>query len=157
MDADEAEVVRYASPMHDVGKVAIPDVILLKPGPLTPEQREVMQRHTIVGAEIFKNAEDEILATARAVALHHHERWDGKGYPHGLKEYAIPFPARITALADVFDAILSRRCYKDACPLDVALDIIDKETGEHFDPDIVKAFFGILDDVLEGYPALKAA
>jgi len=156
LDAEEVELVKYASPMHDVGKVAIPDAILLKPGHLTPAQRRVMQRHTSVGAEIFDNPQDDVIRMAQEVALCHHERWDGQGYPKRLKRDSIPLSGRIVGLADVFDAIVSRRCYKESCPLDVALDIIDKDRGTHFDPAVAEAFLGVLDDVLEIYPLLKA-
>ena len=157
MDDEQVELVKYASPMHDVGKVAIPDAILLKPGHLTPPQRAYMQKHTTIGAEILSEPDDDVLAMGRDIALNHHERWDGQGYPSGLKGDAIPLPARIVGLADVFDAVVSRRCYKAACTLDVALDIIDKDSGQHFDPDIVEAFLAILDEVLESYPALREA
>ena len=157
LSEDEMQLIRYASPMHDVGKVAIPDAILLKPGHLTPAQRLVMQRHTEAGAEILKDPQDEVLAMARDVAQHHHERWDGQGYPQQLKRETIPMPGRIVGLADVFDAIVSRRCYKEACPLDVALDILDKDTGKHFDPDVSGAFLKVLDAVLASYPQLEAA
>jgi putative two-component system response regulator len=149
----EVEMVKYASPMHDVGKVAIPDAVLLKRGHLTPDQRKTMERHTVVGAEIFGDPEDAVLVMARDVALHHHERWDGQGYPNGLAGEAIPLCGRIVGLADVFDAILSQRCYKAAMSLDVALDIVDKDTGTHFDPRVVKAFMSVLDDITSAYPS----
>jgi len=157
LDDDEVELIKYASPMHDVGKVGIPDAILLKPGHLTPQQRAVMQRHTVIGAEIFGEPENEMLLKAQEVALHHHERWDGQGYPNGLEGKAIPISGRIVGLADVFDAIVSKRCYKEACSLDVALDIIEKDSGHHFDPRVAEAFLAILDSVLEVYPALATA
>ena len=157
LEMGQVELIKYASPMHDVGKVAIPDAILLKPGHLTAEQREVMERHTVVGAEIFGEPEDEVLAWAQEVALRHHERWDGQGYPDGLAGESIPIASRIVGLADVFDAVVSKRCYKEACTLDVALDILNQDTGKHFDPRVVEAFLGILDEALESYPALQAA
>jgi len=157
MDTDQTQLVRYASPMHDVGKVAIPDAILLKPGHLTSAQRRIMERHTEVGAEIFGQSNDDVLVVARDIALNHHERWDGQGYPHHLHGKGIPLPGRIVALADVFDAVVSRRCYKEACSLDVALDILQKDTEKHFDPDLVKVFLDALDDVLVSYPTLQAA
>jgi HD-GYP domain-containing protein (c-di-GMP phosphodiesterase class II) len=157
LDEDQVERVKYASPMHDVGKVAIPDAILLKPGHLTESQRTVMQRHTVVGAEILGEPDDEVLQMAQQVALHHHERWDGEGYPRGLHGEGIPQVCRIVALADVFDAIVSRRCYKQACPLDVALDIIRKDSGKHFDESVVKAFLSVLDQVTVLYPTLTVA
>ena len=156
LDIDEVTLVRYASPMHDVGKVAIPDAILLKPGLLTAEQRKVMERHALIGAEILGSADDPILAAAREIALFHHERWDGKGYPQGAKDLAIPLYARIVGLVDVFDAVVSRRCYKDACTLNTALAILQEDSGKHFDPDVVRAFMSVLPEVLKSYPTLKA-
>lgn len=155
--ADQVALVRYASPMHDVGKVAIPDAILLKHGHLTAEQRKVMERHTQIGAEILGSADDPILAVAREVALSHHERWDGQGYPQGITGMDIPLHARIVGLVDVFDAVVSRRCYKEACSLDTALAILQEDSGKHFDPDVVRAFMSVLPEVLKSYPALKAA
>jgi hypothetical protein len=156
-DADGVTLIRYASPMHDVGKVAIPDAILLKPGLLTSDQRKVMEQHAQIGAEILGNSNDPILAVAREIALCHHERWDGQGYPRGLKELAIPLSARIVGLVDVFDAVVSRRCYKAACTLDTALVILQEDSEKHFDPDVVRAFMSVLPGVLKSYPTLKAA
>ena len=155
LPSQEAELLKYASAMHDVGKVAIPDAILLKPGTLTPSQRQVMEQHTLAGADIFRNPEDEVLAMARDVALNHHERWDGQGYPNTLSKENIPICGRIVGLADVFDAVVSHRCYKPACRLDVALDVLNSENGNHFDPVVFKAFMDILDNVLELYPELN--
>lgn len=155
LDDEQAELIKYASPMHDVGKVAIPDAILLKPGHLTEAQRVIMQRHTTAGACIFGEPEDEVLTMAQQVALSHHERWDGEGYPNAQSGEAIPMVGRIVGLADVFDAVVSHRCYKGACSLDVALDILDKDRGKHFEPVVVDAFLDVLDDVVEGYPTLK--
>jgi putative two-component system response regulator len=155
LDPDEVALIKYASPMHDVGKVAIPDAILLKPGDLTVDQRKAMQRHTLVGAEILGQRSDPVLTMARDVALTHHERWDGGGYPYGLQGEAIPLCGRIVGMVDVFDAIVSRRCYKRACSLDTALDIVAKESGKHFDPTVVAAFTATLDTILEDYPDLK--
>ena len=157
LEAPLVELIKCASPMHDVGKVAIPDAILLKPGHLTSRQRKIMEKHTTLGAAIFDNPEDEVTAMARDIALYHHERWDGQGYPNELIGEAIPLPGRIVGLADVFDAVVSRRCYKAACSLDVALNILEEDTGKHFDPAVVKAFMSVLDKVLESYPSLKAA
>ncbi|MCK4275888.1 MAG: HD domain-containing protein [Phycisphaerae bacterium] len=155
LPSQETELLKYASAMHDVGKVAIPDAILLKPGPLTPSQRQVMEQHTLAGADIFRDPEDEVLSMARDVALNHHERWDGQGYPNTLSKENIPICGRIVGLADVFDAVVSHRCYKPACRLDVALDVLDNENGKHFDPVVFKAFMDILDNVLKFYPELN--
>ncbi|MCE5277005.1 MAG: HD domain-containing protein [Planctomycetaceae bacterium] len=154
LDAAGVALIKYASPMHDVGKVAIPDAILLKPDYLTTDQRQIMQRHTVIGAQILSEPQDEVLSMARDIALCHHERWDGKGYPGGLAAEAIPLAARIVALADVFDAIVNRRCYKAACSLDTALEIVRGDTGRHFAPDVTAAFLASLDETLASYPLL---
>ena len=152
LDGDLVERIKHASQMHDVGKVAVPDAILLKPGHLTPEQRKIMEKHTTIAAEILAEPEDEVLAMGRDIALNHHERWDGQGYPNGISGRDIPLSARIVAVADVFDAVVSHRCYKAACSSDVALDIIIKDSGHHFDPEVTKAFFIAVDEILESYP-----
>ena len=151
MDEDLVELIKHASQMHDVGKVAVPDVILLKPGHLTPDQRAIMETHTTIAAEILSKPEDEVLAMGRDIALNHHERWDGQGYPNGLAGRDIPLSARIVAAADVFDAVVSRRCYKAACSVDVALDIMINDSDHHFDPEVIKAFFVAVDGILESY------
>jgi len=157
LNADQVALIRFASPMHDVGKVAIPDAILLKSGHLTADQRKVIERHAQIGAEILGSADDPVLVTAREIALCHHERWDGQGYPRGLKGLDIPLNGRITGLVDVFDAVVSRRCYKEACSLDTALAILDEDSGKHFDPDVVRAFLSVLGDIRQCYPALAVA
>jgi len=155
IDAETVDLIAHASQMHDVGKVAIPDVILLKPGHLTPRQRATMQTHTTIGAEILSEPDDDVVVMGRDIALNHHERWDGQGYPNALSGRSIPLSARIVGLADVFDAVVSHRCYKSACTLDVALNIIETDSGKHFDPDVAAAFMSVLDDILESYPALR--
>lgn len=157
LNADDIMLVRYASPMHDVGKVGIPDTILFKPGQLTPDERKVIERHTQIGAEVLGDAMEPILTTAREIALFHHERWDGQGYPKGLGGKDIPLHGRIVSVVDVFDAVVSRRCYKDACSLDTALAILQEDSGKHFDPEVVRAFMTALPEVLKSYPTLKAA
>jgi len=149
LEPDQVETIRYASPMHDIGKLGIPDSILLKPGKLTDEERRVMQSHTRIGAEILGHAHNEMMAMARSVALWHHERWDGRGYPDGLEGKQIPIFARIVCLADTFDALISRRCYKEACSLDMSLNVIRAEEGRQFDPRACRALFDGLDEVLE--------
>ncbi|MBC8372793.1 MAG: HD domain-containing protein [Planctomycetes bacterium] len=151
LDPSMVKLIKHASHMHDVGKVAIPDAILLKAGYLTSEQRESMQKHTLIGGEILAQSDDDVLAMGYDIALHHHERWDGKGYPNGLKGDDIPLAARIICLADVFDAVVSRRCYKSACTLDMALRIVNKDKGYHFDPDVADAFLSVLDEIGELY------
>jgi len=159
LDSAYAETIRLAAPMHDVGKIGIPDAILKKPGRLTPEEYEVMKQHTIKGGEILAGAQSELLQMAQQIALTHHERFDGDGYPHGLSGTDIPLEGRIVAVADVFDAILSQRCYKPAFALEKGLEVLEQGRGRHFDPDVVDAFFGMQDDVLrirDRYAALEA-
>jgi HD-GYP domain-containing protein (c-di-GMP phosphodiesterase class II) len=144
----EVENVRYASPMHDIGKLGVPDAILLKPGRLTPEEFKEMQKHTIFGAKILENAKAQLLKDSESIALSHHEKWDGSGYPRGLSGEAIPLYGRIVALADVFDALTSKRCYKPAFSVDESVKMIEEGSGRHFDPKIVRAFTNGLDKFL---------
>ncbi|MEO7034216.1 MAG: two-component system response regulator [Polyangiaceae bacterium] len=148
MSEQRADLVLQAAPMHDVGKLGIPDRILLKPGKLSPEEWEIMKRHTLIGAEIVGDHPSELMQTARMVALLHHERWDGSGYPHGLRGEAIPPIARLVAVADVFDALLSARPYK--APWTVADTVAEfkAQSGRHFDPDAVSALLDILPQCL---------
>ncbi len=139
--AEECKLIEMASQMHDVGKVGIPDDILFKPGPLTAEERRVMETHTRLGWNILEGSESRLLQIAADIAVAHHEKWDGTGYPQGLAGEAIPLPARITALADVFDALMSVRPYKPAWPLEKARSLIEENSGRHFDPACVAAFF----------------
>jgi len=151
LDAKQVELIECASPMHDIGKVCIPDAILLKPGRLTPEEREIVERHTTIGAEILGRPQNPLIAVAREIALSHHERWDGTGYPNRLAGARIPLSGRIVGIADVFDAVISKRCYKDAFPLEKVLEIIRSDRGKHFDPDVTDAFFNTLDQTLKAY------
>lgn len=144
-----SEYILYAAPMHDVGKIGIPDHILLKPGPLTAEEWEIMKTHTVIGARILSGSTTGFLRLGEVVALTHHERWDGTGYPQGLKGKEIPLAGRIVAIADVFDALLSRRPYKEPFPLDKSLAIIREGRGKHFDPAVVDAFEAVLDEILD--------
>lgn len=137
LDRERVLLLRTAAPMHDVGKVATPDEILRKQGPLTPEERKEMQRHTTIGHEILSGSDSLLLQMAAEVALTHHERWDGSGYPNGLKGTAIPIEGRIVAVADAFDAMLSDRCYRPALTVAEATKTITAESGTHFDPEIV--------------------
>jgi len=132
--------LRYASPMHDIGKLVIPDAILKKESGLTPEEREIVKKHTTLGSEVFKGTRSPILKVAKLISLTHHERWDGTGYPQGLKGRQIPLFGRIIALADVFDALTTKRPYKEAYGFDEAIEMVKHESGTHFDPDIVNAF-----------------
>lgn len=144
----EAQLIRIASPMHDIGKVGIPDAILNKPGKLTPEEWVLMQTHASIGYEMLKNSSREILKASAVVAHEHHEKWNGKGYPRGLKGDEIHIFGRITAVADVFDALGSDRCYKKAWPLEKILKMFEDEKGEHFDPKVIEVFFDNLDEFL---------
>ena len=146
------QLLLKSAPLHDIGKVGIPDHILLKPGKLTPEEHEIMKTHSQMGYFALEQAEKDaerpidFLAIAKDIALCHHEKWDGSGYPAGLAGDAIPIPARLMALADVFDAIIFQRAYKPPLPFEQALDFIKEKRGSHFDPDVVDAFLACLDE-----------
>ena len=145
IDNDWVRTVSITAALHDIGKVGIPDTVLRKPGPLTDEERRVMQRHTYIGGDTLldikrKWQDDLFICTAAEIALSHHERWDGTGYPYGLSGQDIPLAARVVALADVYDALRSKRVYKEAMTHEAACKLIRKGSGSHFDPDIVKAF-----------------
>jgi PAS domain S-box-containing protein len=148
LDAERVLLLRVASPMHDVGKIATPDEILRKPGPLTPVERAEMQRHTVVGHELLANSKSELLRLAATIALTHHERYDGTGYPRGLTAAEIPLEGRITAVADVFDALLSNRCYRPAMGVNETVEIMEEGQGTHFDPQIVDILIDGLEEVL---------
>jgi HD-GYP domain-containing protein (c-di-GMP phosphodiesterase class II) len=139
---DEAcDIMGLASMLHDVGKISIPDAVLKKPGKLTPEEFEVMKRHAQNGYEMLREAESPFLHMGAIIAYGHHEKWDGNGYPRGQKGTDIPVEARVVAVADVFDALCSRRCYKDSWPLEKVFETMRESAGNHFDPDLVDLFF----------------
>ncbi|HNW81971.1 MAG TPA: response regulator [bacterium] len=138
-----------SAPMHDVGKIGIPDSILQKPGKLTDEEWVLMRKHTIMGARILEGSSSDIISLAEMLAQDHHEKWNGKGYPQGKKGEEIPLYCRIVALADVFDALTTERPYKNAFTIEKSFSIIQEEKGAHFDPEIVEAFFAIQDKILE--------
>jgi len=144
----DIENILYAAPMHDLGKIGIPDLILLKPARLNPQECEAMKQHTVIGAKILKGSDAEFIRLGETIALCHHEKWDGSGYPKGLKGNEIPIAGRITAIADVFDALTSRRPYKEAFSVEKSLDLIRDGRGIYFDPDAVDAFFAIQDEIL---------
>ena len=146
MDDDTAERLRLAAPMHDVGKIGIPEVILNKPGKLTSEEFALMKNHARIGYEILSKSSRPIMTAAAVTALEHHERWDGNGYPRGLAGEEIHIFGRIAAVADVFDALTHKRCYKDAWPMDRVVKIFKEERGSHFDPDLIDIFLGHIDD-----------
>jgi putative two-component system response regulator len=148
LDAERAEDIRIASPMHDVGKIGIPDRIMLKPGRLTDDERKVMEAHTEMGHRILAGSDVDLLDLAALMALTHHERIDGKGYPAGLAADAIPIEGRITAVADVFDALTSDRVYRPAFQPDEAREMMEEERGTQFDAELLDLFFGAFDDVL---------
>jgi len=135
-----AEALADASVMHDIGKIGIPDSILLKDGPLTPEEWEVMKNHTVIGADILSGYSSGLLKTASQIALYHHEKWNGQGYPRGLSGQKIPLEGRIVALCDTYDALISWRLYKPAWPLEAAVECIASDQGKSFDPELVKIF-----------------
>lgn len=143
------DVILYGAPMHDIGKIGIPDQILLKPGKLDQIEWEIMKRHTTIGADILKGSPIGFVRMGEMIARTHHEKWDGSGYPEGLAGRRIPLAARIVALADVFDALTSKRPYKEAFSIEKSLQIIKEEKGRHFDPAVVDAFFSIQDEILK--------
>lgn len=145
---EQQELLLEAAPMHDVGKVAIPDHILLKPGRLTPEEFEVMKQHAAKGHQILAGSSSPLLQMAAVIALTHHEKYDGSGYPNGLRGESIPLVGRIVAVADVFDALTSARPYKPAWEVDRAVEHMRRLSGEHFDPRCVEAFLDRFDEVL---------
>lgn len=149
MGAEEAELIKMASPMHDIGKVAIADAILNKPGKLTEEEFEIMKEHSRLGYEMLKGSNREIIKAAAIVAYEHHEKWDGRGYPNKKKGDEIHIYGRITAVADVFDALGSDRVYKKGWELDKILELLREERGKHFDPELIDIFFDKLDLFLE--------
>lgn len=149
LDDEQAEMVMHASPMHDVGKIGIPDGILLRPGRLDGDDLDYMRRHVEIGASILDGHDAPIMQMAHRIALGHHERWDGKGYPTGMAGEQIPVEARIVAVCDVFDALTSERPYKRAWSVDAATDYLREQAGQHFDPHLVQSFLSILPQVLE--------
>lgn len=149
MQAAFCEVIFQAAPMHDIGKVGIPDRILLKPGRLTPEEWEIMKTHTVIGYEVLKDSISPLLKMGAVIAYSHHEKFDGSGYPRGLSGEAIPIEGRIVAVADHLDALLSARPYKSSWRLEDAVELMRRHRGSHFDPACVDALLRNLDAVLE--------
>lgn len=149
MSEEYCERIKLASMLHDVGKISIPDAVLKKPGLLNDDERKIMNMHAVNGYEMLADAESPFLHMGAVIALTHHEKWDGSGYPRGLKGEEIPVEGRIVALADVFDALCSRRVYKEAWPIEKVLDIIKTCRGTHFDPNIVDLFFKHIDEIFE--------
>ncbi len=143
----EAENLRLAAPMHDVGKIGIPDLILQKPGRLTPAEFEVMKQHTVIGAEILAGSESAMLQLAQTIALYHHEKWNGRGYPSGLAGTEIPEAARIVAIVDVYDALTHGRIYREAMTEAEALALMIEKSGSHFDPELLDLFLSRLPEM----------
>lgn len=151
----ECDLIFEAAPMHDIGKVGIPDHILLKPGRLTPEEFEIMKQHASIGYEILKDSSSPILQAAARIANNHHEKWDGSGYPNGRKQDEIDVYGRIVAVADVFDALTSNRPYKKAWEWERAIAFLQENSGTHFDPDCINKFLDHFDEVKEIYTRFK--
>jgi putative two-component system response regulator len=151
MSTKEIFIIKNASIMHDVGKLGISDSILLKPGKLTDEERKIMQTHSNIGKKILNNPSSEIMQAACEIASYHHEKYDGTGYPFKLKGENIPLMARVVAVVDVFDALVSKMCYKDPFSIEESYTIILNESGKHFDPKCVDAFKKSFDEILEIY------
>jgi len=148
LPSNEVKNILYAAPMHDVGKIGIPDSILMKPSKLTEKEFHFMKTHTTIGAKILEDSRAEILRLAEQIAISHHERWNGKGYPRGLSGSDIPIVGRIVGLADVFDALTSRRPYKEPYPVDFVCDIIKKKSGHHFEPELSHLLLENIDEFL---------
>jgi putative two-component system response regulator len=140
---DDVEIVRRAAPLHDIGKIGIPDSILLKPGRLRADEQEVMKTHTLIGSQILAGSSSRLLSAAEEIARTHHERWDGSGYPGGLAGAEIPIMGRLTAVADTFDALNFARPYKDAWPLDAVLSEMRLAAGRQLDPELVEILDGL--------------
>jgi putative two-component system response regulator len=149
MNHEQRIMMQYAAPMHDVGKIGIPDGVLMKAGKLTADEFKIIKLHTVIGSRILSGTTLPLLELAKEIAISHHERWDGDGYPLGLKGSDIPISGRIVAITDVFDAITSKRVYKEAWPIEQALEYIMDMRGKQFDPDIVDAFFAIKDQITD--------
>jgi putative two-component system response regulator len=147
LPAERCDLIRTASPMHDIGKIGTPDHVLLKPGKFTPEEFNVIAQHAEIGYRILAGSDAELLKVAAIIAWTHHERWDGSGYPRGLKGEGIPIEGRIAAIADAFDALTTERVYKPAFELDHAVDLMLKHRGEHYDPDLLDVFLASMEDV----------
>lgn len=146
VDDELVEHIRLAAPLHDIGKIGIPDAVLLKPGKLTPEEFAVIQTHTTIGAAILADGQSSFILMAETIALAHHERWDGSGYPNGIAGPDIPLAARVVAIADFFDALTHDRPYRGAVPLPRVVELMRSESGRHFDPELLAVF---LDELVE--------
>ncbi|MFW5500571.1 MULTISPECIES: HD-GYP domain-containing protein [unclassified Maridesulfovibrio] len=148
LDAETVQLIHTSSPMHDIGKIGIPDSILLKPGKLTAEEWEVMKSHAVIGGNILSMGSSDYIGMGSVIALSHHEKWDGSGYPSGLSGEDIPLPGRICAVADVFDALTSKRPYKEPFSVEKSLEIMKEGRGTHFDPKLIDLFFENIEKIL---------
>jgi putative two-component system response regulator len=148
---DSCDVLLNAAPMHDIGKISTPDSILKKPGPLDGDEMSIMRQHCVSGAEIIGEAQSDtpLFNMAKEIALSHHEKWDGTGYPHGLAGESIPVSARVVAIADVFDALTSRRPYKSPWPVEKTFDFLQENAGKHFDPQLIDIFVSLKNEIIE--------
>lgn len=153
--ADWSRMMMFASPMHDVGKLGVPDSVLRKPGKLTQDERAVMETHTTIGGRILSGSDDALIQMAERIALTHHEKWDGTGYPNKIAGAEIPLEGRVTAVADVFDALTSKRVYKPAFDMDWSFKEVADSAGRHFDPEVVAAFMKVRDEVEAVFEAYK--
>ena len=151
LSPERCDLIRTASPMHDIGKIGTPDHVLLKPGKFTPEEFKVITQHTEIGYRILAGSDSELLKVAALIAWTHHERFDGTGYPRGLKGETIPLEGRITAIADNFDALTTQRVYKPAYDFDHAKELMLKERGKHFDPELLDIFFDSMEEITRIY------
>jgi two-component system response regulator RpfG len=149
LDRDEAETIELAAPLHDIGKIGIPDQILLKPAKLDDSEWQVMRRHPVIGHEILKGSASKYVRMGALIALGHHEKYDGSGYPNGLVGDHIPLCARIVAVADVYDALTSVRPYKQAWPAERAFEYLASQRGRHFDPRLAETFMGLKREIAE--------
>lgn len=154
LETEICELIELASPMHDIGKIGIPDNVLLKQGPLNESEWEVMKQHTIIGHEILSGSDSKYLRMGASIALNHHEKYDGSGYPYGLQGEEIPIEARIVAVADVFDALTTKRPYKNNWNVQDAVQFLKNNSGIHFDPKCINAFIAQLDNIKHVYKAL---
>jgi putative two-component system response regulator len=148
LNENTVTAILHAAPMHDIGKIGIPDRILAKPDKLDPIEQDIMKLHTVIGAKILSRSDEEFIKLGGTIALSHHEKWDGSGYPNGLKGTAIPMSGRIAAIADVFDALTSKRPYKEPFSVEKSLVIIKSWRENYFDPEVVDAFTAIEDEIL---------
>ncbi len=148
MDEQHAELLRQAAPMHDVGKIGIPDAVLLKPGKLTDDEFDQMKQHAVIGAQILENSSSPLIQLAHVLAIEHHEKWDGTGYPNGLKGNEISLEGRIVAIADVFDALTSKRPYKEPWSIEQTIKHMQQQAGKHFDPQLITLFIEKIDAIV---------